>query len=125
MTDNFSEEEINHDNSEPSELELTAPELCNIDQIWTVVAKNRKVNKDWEDLMQRYRASASRCYQDLCTAPMRQKPSKVFPLRGKPYKGAWEYKVTSGDRVFYTFCEEDKKVFVYYAGKHPSSAPIP
>jgi hypothetical protein len=38
MTDNFSEQEISHDNLEPSELKLTAPELCNIDQIWTVVA---------------------------------------------------------------------------------------
>jgi hypothetical protein len=55
MTDNFSEEEISQDNLEPSELKLTVPELSNIDQIWTVVARNRKVNKDWEDLMQRYR----------------------------------------------------------------------
>jgi hypothetical protein len=35
MANRFSEEEISHDNLEPSELKLTAPELCNIDQIWS------------------------------------------------------------------------------------------
>lgn len=92
---------------------------------WLVVAKNRRVNRDWESLLLRAPESAKRCYQDLCTVPMVRKPKRVFPLKGKRYKGAWEYEVTSSDRVFYVPDEEKRKVVVYYAGKHPKTAPTP
>ncbi|HEY9854042.1 MAG TPA: hypothetical protein V6D28_31535 [Leptolyngbyaceae cyanobacterium] len=92
---------------------------------WLVVAKNRRVNRDWEALLVRAPESAKRCYQDLCTVPMVRKPKRVFPLKGKRYQGAWEYEVTSSDRVFYVPDEEKRKVLVYYAGKHPKTAPIP
>jgi hypothetical protein len=46
-------------------------------------------------------------------------------LKGKLYKGAWEYEVTKGDRVFYVPDEQQLKVVVYYAGKHPFPAPTP
>ncbi|NJL69213.1 MAG: hypothetical protein HC894_25900 [Microcoleus sp. SM1_3_4] len=92
---------------------------------WLVVAKNRRVNRDWEALMLRVPENTRRCYQDLCTAPMARKPKRVFPLKGKLYKGAWEYEVTGSDRVFYVPDENQRKVLVYYAGTHPKSAPIP
>jgi len=92
---------------------------------WLVVALNRRVNRDWEALLLRAPENASRCYEDLCTAPMVRKPKRVFPLKGKRYTGAWEYEVTSGDRVFYVPDEEKRKVVVYYAGKHPKVAPTP
>ncbi|MBW4617789.1 MAG: hypothetical protein KME17_00180 [Cyanosarcina radialis HA8281-LM2] len=50
---------------------------------------------------------------------------RVFPLKGKLYMGAWEYEVTSSDRVFYVPDAERQKVVVYYAGKHPKAAPTP
>lgn len=92
---------------------------------WLVVAKNRRVNRDWEALLLRAPENTRRCYQDLCTNPMVRKPKRVFPLKGKLYKGAWEYEVTSSDRVFYVPNEEQRKVLVYYAGNHPKSAPTP
>lgn len=92
---------------------------------WLVVAKNRRVNRDWEALLLRAPENTRRCYEDLCNAPTVRKPKRVFPLKGKLYKGAWEYEVTSSERVFYVPDEENRKVFVYYAGKHPKTAPTP
>ncbi|MEG3876138.1 hypothetical protein QT972_01975 [Microcoleus sp. herbarium7] len=124
---------------EPPEEPLTAPrikqseekgsETESIAQIpespWLVVAKNRRVNRDWEALMLRAPENTRRCYQDLCTAPIARKPKRVFPLKGKLYKGAWEYEVTGSDRVFYVPDEDKRKVLVYYAGTHPKSTPFP
>lgn len=92
---------------------------------WLVVAKNRRVNRDWEALLLRAPENARRCYEHLCSTPMLRVPRRVFPLKGKNYRGGWEYEVTSGDRVFYVPDEENRKVLVYYAGVHPKSTPIP
>jgi hypothetical protein len=113
------------ENLEPPEVKLTAPILAQTESTWLVVAKNRRVNRDWEALIERHSESTRRCYEDLCTAPTTRKPGRVFPLKGKLYKGAWEYEVTKGDRVFYVPHEELLKVVVYYAGKHPNAAPKP
>ncbi|BAY10716.1 hypothetical protein NIES2098_38920 [Calothrix sp. NIES-2098] len=75
--------------------------------------------------MQRSPENTKRCYEDLCTAPMTRKPRRVFPLKGKKYKGVWEYEVTSGDRIFYIPDESHRKVLVYYAGEHIQPAPTP
>ncbi|ARV62619.1 hypothetical protein BZZ01_31855 [Nostocales cyanobacterium HT-58-2] len=124
MSDNPPENPI-VENVEPPEVKLTASALSEIESTWLVVAKNRQVNRDWEALMQRHPENTRRCYEDLSTAPITRQPGRVFPLKGKPYKGAWEYEVTKGDRVFYVPDEEQLKVVVYYAGKHPSPAPTP
>lgn len=89
------------------------------------MAKNRRVNRDWEALMQRHTENSCRCYNDLSTAPTTRQPGRVFPLKGKKYKGVWEYEVTGGDRVFYILDENRLKVVVFYAGKHIQPAPIP
>jgi hypothetical protein len=65
MSDIPSEPEINNDNLEPPEVKLTAPNLSEVNKIWLVVAKNRKVNKAWEALIQRSPENTNRCYQDL------------------------------------------------------------
>lgn len=126
-------EEI-RENIEPPEVKLTAPELSEISETsdipetentWLVVAKNRRVNRDWEALMQRHPENSSRCYNDLSTAPTTRQPRRVFPLKGKKYKGVWEYEVTGGDRVFYIPDENQLKVVVFYAGKHIQPAPTP
>ena len=113
------------DNIEPPEIKLTAPALFEIECTWLVVAKNRRVNRDWEALMQRYPENTLRCYEDLCTAPTTRQPGRVLPFKAKVYKGAWEYEVTKGDRAFYVPAPEQMKVVVYYAGKHPSPGPAP
>ncbi len=69
--------------------------------------------------------NAYRCYEHLSTIPMVRIPRRVFPLKGKKYRGAGEYEVTSGDRVFYVPDESKRKVVVYYAGVHPKAVPIP
>lgn len=124
MSDNPTENEL-IDNVEPPEVKLFQPALSQTIGIWLVVAKNKRVNRDWEALIQRYPENCIRCYEDLCNAPKTRQPKRVFPLKGKVYQGAWEYEVTSGDRVFYVPDEEQLKVVVYYAGKHPKKAPVP
>ena len=124
MSENPAEDPI-IENVEPPEVKLTVPALSEIESTWLVVAKNRRVNRDWEALMQRHPENSHRCYEDLCTTPKTRHPGRVFPLKGKLYKGAWEYEVTKGDRVFYVPDEEQLKVVVYYAGKHPNLAPKP
>lgn len=129
MSENITEE-INK-NIEPPEVKLTtpdSPETSNtpkIETIWLVVAKNRRVNRDWEALIQRNPENARRCYKDLQTAAIARQPGRVFPLKGKKYRGVWEYEVTGGDRVFYVPDETLLKVVVFYAGKHIQPAPIP
>jgi len=92
---------------------------------WTVVAHNARVNLGWKNLMQRAGENAAKCYDHLCFAPTARRPGRIFPLKGKRYAGAWEYEVTSGDRVFYVPDTRLKKVTVYYAGPHLERAPFP
>ena len=93
---------------------------------WLVVARNSRVNKSWEDLCARNPEKSKECYKHLSQTPTKRKPKKIFPLRGKKYKGAWEYEFSSGDRVFYIPDLQGKKVEVYYADKHPKgNAPSP
>ena len=92
---------------------------------WTVVARNERVNRAWKDLMRTAGENATKCYRHLCFTPMVRRPGRIFPLRGKRYKGAWEYEITSGDRVFYFPEPKLKKVTVYYAGPHMEPAPLP
>ncbi|GAA6622641.1 hypothetical protein [Scytonema sp. NUACC26] len=135
----ISSNESETNNVEPPFVKLTAPNLSNNEKTeestvdtdlsdekeeWLVVAKNRRVNREWEALTQRYPQNCYRCYHDLCTSPTTRR-HRVFPLKGKPYRGAWEYEVASGDRVYYIPNEEKLKVVVYYAGKHISPAPKP
>jgi hypothetical protein len=109
----------------PEEL-LTPPAETQIPEgSWTVVARNRRVNRDWEELVDKAPENAARCYHDLSVAPMRRQPGRVFPLKGKAYKGAWEYEVTAGDRLFYHPDPINRKVVVYYAGPHVRRVPTP
>ena len=98
-------------------LSAAAPE--NSDR-WTVFAYNRRVYKSWEKMMQRIPDSLERCLEDLCTQPMQRYPKRVFPLKGRLYKGAWEYEVSGGDRVLYVPNPETRQVSIYYAGEHPN-----
>jgi len=92
---------------------------------WTVVARNERVNRDWQDLITTAGENAAKCYDYLCSTPKVPRPRRIYPLKGKRYAGAWEYEITSGDRVFYVPDPKLKKVTVYYAGRHPKTAPLP
>jgi len=128
--------DVNSEGILPPEEQLTAPSILSTEETsnqgepapvkhWLVVAKNRRVNRDWELLLFRSPENARRCYEDLCTVPMTRKLLRIFPLKGKRYQGAWEYEVTKGDRVFYVPDAKGRKVIVYYAGEHPKNAPMP
>jgi hypothetical protein len=92
---------------------------------WRVVARNGRVNRNWESLIDRSPESALRWYKYLRTCPSTRYPGRVFPLRGSVYRGAWECEVTSGDRIYYLPDEAARKVVVYYAGPHCDPAPRP
>ena len=87
---------------------------------WTVFAYNRRIQKSWEKMMNRIPESLERCLEDLCTQPMNRELTRLFALKGKRYKGAWEYKVTGGDRVYYVLNLEARQVIIYYADEHPN-----
>lgn len=61
---------------EPPEEELADPDLDQTQRAqgdlgeWVVVAKNRRVNRDWLDLIQRHPENAKRCYEFLKRHPM-------------------------------------------------------
>jgi hypothetical protein len=89
------------------------------DAVWTVVGSNSRVVKNWRELVLSCPENAIRCYKHLSQNPMQRSRGRIFPLRGKKFKGAWEYEITGADRVFYVPLPDEKKVVVYYAGKHP------
>ena len=89
------------------------------DAVWAVVGSNSRVVKNWRSLVVSCPENATRCYQHLSQTPMQRSPGRIFPLRGKKFKGAPEYEITGSERVFYVPLPDEKKVVVYYAGKHP------
>lgn len=91
--------------------------------VWQVVALNGSVNRAWEELIARAPKNAVRCYERLQTEPMIRQAGRVYPLKGKAYKGAWGYEVTGGDRIYYRPDPASRKVVVYYAGPHPKNVP--
>ncbi len=111
---------------EPPEQILEIEENL-LDATWAVVGSNSRVVKNWRQLVLSCPENAIRCYQHLSSNPMQRSPGRIFPLRGKKFKGAWEYEITGSDRVFYVPLPDEKKVVVYYAGKHPvkNKYPLP
>ena len=111
----------------PPEEPLTKPPEVAADDEgrWLVLARNGRVNRNWEALIDRSPESALRWYKYLRVCPTTRYPGRVFPLRGSVYRGAWECEVTNGDRIYYVPHEAAKKVVVYYAGPHPKLAPRP
>ena len=46
----------------PEEILIKPPKSEPTPEPWLVVAKNRRVNRDWSDLISRYPENARRCY---------------------------------------------------------------
>ena len=112
---------------DPPEEMLTEPPDDGLEGLgeWLVVARNRRVNRNWEALIDRSPENALRWYKYLRKCPTTRYPGRVFPLRGSVYRGAWECEVTGGDRMYYLPDAAAKKVVVYYAGPHGKSASRP
>lgn len=103
----------------PSE-EFTVPDGAKkSSDLWEVVAYTRKVNKHWKKIIAASPDNAIRCYEWLCEKPMQRWSGRVYPMKGKKYKDAWEFEVTGGDRLYYVPDPKERKVLVYYAGPHP------
>lgn len=104
---------------------LTPPKTTSDGEAWTVLARNRRVNRTWEALMERAPETTRTCYEHLRDHPTKRVPRRVYPLRGKRYRGVWGYEVTGGDRVYYVPDLEEQTVLVYYADEHPDRIPLP
>ena len=109
----------------PAEELLAHPTGERADGDWILVARSKRVNRGWEALIDRSPENALRWYRYLRKTPTTRYPGRVFPLRGSVYRGAWECEIGSGDRIYYIPHEAERKVEVYYAGKHCSPAPRP
>lgn len=108
--------------------ELSQPkDYAGDDNGWTVLAHNSRVNKSWEALMKQSPENTRRCYEHHRARPMQRIRGRVFPMRHRRYRdrGAWEYELTGGDRVFYVPRSMDRTVLVYYAGEHPPKGEAP
>lgn len=86
-----------------------------------MVFANKRVEKGWLELFSNSPGHMERCREYLLRTPMERFPGRIFPLKGKVYKGAWEFEVAGGDRVYYVPDPDTRTVTVYYAGKHPKS----
>ena len=83
-----------------SDLVLDSPQKIlniqkKIDEIkennfWLVVGKNSRIIKDWRELVIKYPENTIRYYQHLRLHPLERSSGRIFPLRGKKFKGAWE-----------------------------------
>ena len=95
------------------------------EKAWTICAKNSRLNRDWQDLVLLYPENSLVCYRHLLTQPLQRVKFRAFPLRGKQFRGVWEYEITGGDRVFYLPNKSERSVLVIYAGKHPKKNKYP
>lgn len=88
-------------------------------ELWQIQFKSSKVQKGWQELLEAAPENMARCQERLSTNPLERIPGRVYPMKGKSYKGAWEYEVTGADRVLYLPDLSTKIVLIFYAGKHP------
>ncbi len=94
---------------------------------WKLFAISKRVLKTWKSLVKRCPEESTECYRIISNNALQRKRGVYFPLRGKDYKGGWEYRVNGADRLFCKPIKESKRVIVYYADKHPKggNAPTP
>lgn len=87
-----------------------------------------KYTKELQYFTDRYSSLSSRLWEHLRWNPDRVIPSRVFPLKGKKYRHAWEYKeiIPEGTfRLFFQLHASERIVLVYYVGPKPNKAPLP
>lgn len=92
---------------------------------WSVVAYNKGRLKDWEHLVRNTEQNAINAFDWLVRNPIQRMPGRCYPLRHSKHHGHWCYEIGAGDRLYYKPSEADKKVIVWYAGRHPNQIPAP
>jgi hypothetical protein len=93
---------------------------------WSVVAYNKSRLADWEQLVRNTEQNAINAFDWLVRNPIMRMPGRCYPLRHSQYRGHWCYEIGAGDRLYYRPYEDEKKVVVWYAGKHPKDRiPLP
>jgi hypothetical protein len=81
------------------------------------------VFKSWAEVCRNTPDNARRAWTLLTTDPTRSIPRRLYDLKGVRYRGCRGYEMGSGDRLYFKLNIPDKKVLVYYVGKHPNSVP--
>lgn len=84
--------------------------------------------KELQFFQDRYPVHYDILYNILRYNPNQVIPNRLFPLRGKKYHHAWEYKenIPEGTfRIFYKLISTEHKVLVYYIGPKPNKVPLP
>ena len=92
---------------------------------WTLYASSKRVLKDWRNLVINNPDETIACYKAMSNDPMNRIRGVAFAMKGKIFKGGWEYRVNKSDRVFYKPIKDTKEVIVYYADKHPRENKYP
>ena len=95
------------------------------DTPWTVYASSKRVLKDWRNLVINNPDETIASYKAMSNAPLQRVRGIAFAMKGKIFKGGWEYKINKGDRVFYQPIKDTQEVIVYYADKHPKENKYP
>ncbi len=88
------------------------------------MAASARVERGWADLLSRREDDLRRAFRRLADSPLERYPGRQFPLRDLRFKGAWEYEVAAGDRVFYRVNREEAIVTVLYAGPHAAPGKV-
>lgn len=94
---------------------------------WNIVIDPR-YEEELHFFTERYRSHSTGLLEHLTRNPDQVIPGRVFPLIGKIYPNAWEYKeyIAQGTfRLFYQLCTSEHKVLIYYVGRKRNKAPLP
>ncbi len=87
--------------SQPSYPLLAPPEPTDVTGPYQLRARSARVARNWQDMSSRIPKAVQRCYEHLAEDPHRSIPGRIFPLRGKEFRGLWEYEVSSSERLYY------------------------
>lgn len=85
------EEEQEEEKEKPVSLTLSAPLKGNSppESVWTLLAHNRRVLKDWEQIVRDTSQNAINAYDRLRMDAMVWLPKRCFGLKHKDYAGIW------------------------------------
>ncbi len=92
---------------------------------YAVYAHNKDLIKGWEWLCRYLPSAARKSYDILRTAPQTTIPRRYYMLKHKNFQGKWCHEVGAGERIYFGIYEDQRKVVVYYAGRHPNQVPMP
>lgn len=84
-----------------SRFPLLAPPNPSDAGTYQLRALSARVERNWDEMANRIPKAVQACYDHLANDPYRRIPRRVFPLKGRRYRGLWEYEVTGSNRLYY------------------------